>query len=74
MALATTSHVRDDVEFIMKTKEDRRMLMIIALWFTWNERNLIRVCVCVWGGGDDREQDSSVIGEMEQTTNGFSKT
>ena len=42
MALAAASHDRDAVEFILKTKENRRTLMIIALWFTWNERNLIR--------------------------------
>jgi hypothetical protein len=42
VALADTLQVRDAIEFILKTKEDWRILMITALWFTWTEQNLIR--------------------------------
>jgi hypothetical protein len=30
------------VEIILKTREQTKMLMIIALWLTWSERNIIR--------------------------------
>ena len=42
MALAVTVLVRDAVDIILKPKEDCNLLMIIAIWFIWNERNLIR--------------------------------
>ena len=42
ISLAATTLARDAVELILKSKEDRRLLMIIAMWFIWHERNLIR--------------------------------
>jgi hypothetical protein len=41
-ALAVTVLVHDAVDMILKSKEDCNLLMIIAIWFIWNERNLIR--------------------------------
>ena len=40
--LADLGNVRDAVQFILEAKEDKRLLMIIAMWFTWCERNIIR--------------------------------
>lgn len=41
MALAATTLVRDVIELILRAKKDQKLLMIITLWFLWNERNLI---------------------------------
>lgn len=42
LELADIVHVSDVVESILKAKEDKRLLMIIAMWFIWCERNIIR--------------------------------
>ena len=34
--------VKDAVELILKAKEDQKLLMIIAKWYLWHERNTIR--------------------------------
>jgi hypothetical protein len=40
--LASIQTSLDAVEVILKAREQKKMLMIIALWFTWSERNAIR--------------------------------
>ena len=30
------------VEFILKAREHKKLLMVIALWVIWTERNIIR--------------------------------
>jgi hypothetical protein len=42
LELATTVLVRDAIELILTAKEDKGLLMTIAMWFIWCERNLIR--------------------------------
>jgi hypothetical protein len=49
ISLAATTLVRDAVDLILKSKEERRLLMVIAMWFTWHERNLIREEGCSRG-------------------------
>ena len=40
--LAGSMQARDAVDFILKLKEEQRLIMVIGLWFLWSERNAIR--------------------------------
>jgi hypothetical protein len=40
--MAAIMFVRDAIELILKAKEEKKLLIVIMLWFIWNERNLIR--------------------------------
>ena len=42
LKLATTVLVKDTVELILKAKEEQKLLMIITMWYIWQERNIIR--------------------------------
>jgi len=42
LELATTVLVKDTVELILKAKEEQKLLMIITMWYIWQERNIIR--------------------------------
>ena len=34
--------IQTAVEFILKASEHKKLLMVIALWVIWTERNIIR--------------------------------
>ena len=34
--------VKDAVDLILKAKEENKLLMIITMWYIWQERNIIR--------------------------------
>lgn len=40
--LSNFVNAREVVAQILKKKQDKKMIMIIAMWFLWNERNAIR--------------------------------
>jgi len=42
LELATTVLVKDAVELILKAKEEQKLMMIITMWYIWQERNIIR--------------------------------
>ena len=42
LELATTVLVKDAVKLILKAKEEQKLLMIITMWYIWQERNIIR--------------------------------
>ena len=42
MELASIQTALGAVEFILKAREHKKLLMVIALWIIWTERNIIR--------------------------------
>lgn len=40
--LSLIRSAQEAVESILKATEKKKLLMVIALWFTWSERNAIR--------------------------------
>ena len=43
MELASIQTALGAVEFILKAREHKKLLMVIALWIIWTEQNIIRV-------------------------------
>jgi len=42
LELVTTVLVKDTVGLILKAKEEQKLLLIITMWYIWQERNIIR--------------------------------